>query len=266
MGQAPINPVNRTLNRASLYHQTKTITALTRLWILTVALAGVTFSFPALAVDCRICGQPTNEVRQCSNSSCLNSANQINTMTDPPACLAPLATSSQRNPQPFQETSNSELNDDNNAPLWLLEISRQAVRDESNSPNIRAFLPTNNNIAPFFRFRDVDDAVDILICLLTEGAQHFIISNSFSIGENTTEYHLAVAVDDTGDIYVMSDAESDWHYVTTADIDEIMSVLGLSDENFDPSEEAMTVNCIAILQPTRWLDPIIEEDESALSE
>ena len=240
---------------------------------ITVVVSVVTvtaFPLPALAANCTVCNQEMDANHICHNPSCSGSTvHCTRPATDTPAYLVPAATALQSNTVNL-DLSNSGVTgsepgavgqDDSQAPLWLLNISRQIARDENNNPNIGALISPDCLFFAQLSFSSIDEATDTLQNLLSTRHQHFVISYYFSIDREEFAFHLAIAVDQTRRIFVLSNmnpggpsvqpAENipplDWRYATQATSDNITCALGLDDESFLPSEERMIVNYLTTM-------------------
>ena len=257
---------------------------------ITVVVSVVTvaaFPLPALAANCTVCNQEMDANHICHNPSCSGSTvHCTRPATDTPAYLVPAATALQSNTVNL-DLSNSGVTgsepgavgqDDSQAPLWLLNISRQIARDENNHPDIGALISPDRSISAQLSFSSIDEATDNLQHLLSTRNQHFVISYYFSIDREEFAFHLAIAVDQRQRIFVLSNmnpegpggqpAENlpplEWSYATQATSDDITCALGLDDESFLPPEERIIVNYLATVprsmveQPRVKLDTIFE--------
>lgn len=262
--------------------------------LMVIVVTMTTCPLPAFAVNCTRCGQEMNTNFLCYNPSCPSSVIYcIFPSTDTPNYPVPAATTLQPNAINLDSSCSGVTDgepgavgqDNRQAPPWLLHLSRQVERDEDNHPNIGEFISPVNLAYPQYSFHSIDEATTTLQHLLTVRRQHFIISYYFSVEEEEFEFHLAVAVDQARNIFVLSninpewpDAQPgedtnplDWRYATRATSNDVISALGLSDESFLPPEERIIVNYLAI--PLRLIEPakkqlkiIIEYDKSNLTE
>ena len=258
------------------------------------------FPWPTFVANCTECGHEVDANQLCHNPSCPDSViHCIDPATNTPAYLTPAVITSQPGftypALPCVGATTSEPNtfdhDDREAPPWLLNLSRQLARNEDNRPNFSELLSPRNAFPPQLSFNSVDEAITALNSLLTGRCQHFIISYYFSLVGKLFEFHLAVALDRSGTVFVLSNmapqwfgnnpagnsAQSEWSYATQADSIDIISALGLDSGGFIPAEERMVVNYLAFIprelvksvegKPAKkQLEVILEEDENNLIE
>lgn len=250
--------------------------------IVITVIASTAFPLPTFAANCTRCGHAIDSDNICHNSLCPDSGIQcVNHQTGASFDLTSAVMTTDSNninralfcvvtaASVTASHSNVVEQSDGQAPPWLINLSREVTRDEDNQPNIGEALSQQNIDRPRLSFRDSETAATTLQRLLEIRQQHFIISYYFSAGEENIELHLAVAVDHSGTIFVLSSYGADWSDITQVDSDDIIDGLGLSNEGFDPSRERMIVNHLARTTPRIVpivLQPVIEEDESNLAE
>ncbi|UYM17318.1 hypothetical protein [Endozoicomonas euniceicola] len=292
--------LNRIIKAGCQWNRVTALIVRTGIMVVVSLVTAAAFPLPTFAANCTECGHEVDANQLCHNPSCPDSVILcINPVTNTPAYLTPAVITLQPGftypALPFVGATTSEPNtfdhDDREAPPWLLNLSRQLARNEDNRPNIGELLSPHNVLPPQLSFNSVDEAITALNSLLAGRCQHFVISYYFPSGVEVLEFHLAVAIDRSGTVFVLSNrappwignnpagnsAQPEWRYATQTDRNNIIIALGLDSGGFIPAEETMVVNDLAFMprelvksvegKPAKKkLEVIPEEDENNLTD
>ena len=149
------------------------------------------------------------------------------------------------------------------APQWLEKVSQKAERDDNNYPDIGALIPIRNLINPDSTFDSADQAVTTIEGLLRSRSMNFILSYHFMEEQNPSEFHLAISIDLSGTIYVLSNRIERFTQPAKIDGVELINLISSFLRQFDPSNEVIQLYRNVKISPDSMFDVVEEESWSS---